>query len=196
MMSQQTTPVNIENKSVLAVTQKHIRWGSTKNPLEGLTISWTNATTATSDQIKWGYTASYEKGTFIIPSRSGYSSTLNKFFSYTFPGLVTASSTIYYSLYDSVSSTWSVAKTYTTAPALNTNTFSFAAIGDSRSNVAVWNTISNLASTKKPAFVVFNGDIVNVGSTASEWDAWFDNGTNLINNKLIFHAQGIRQRSG
>ena len=64
MMSQQTTPVNIENKSVLAVTQKHIRWGSTKNPLEGLTISWTNATAATTDQIKWGYTTGYEIGTF------------------------------------------------------------------------------------------------------------------------------------
>ena len=174
----------------VATQQKHIRWGSTKNPLEGLTISWTNATAATTDQIKWGYTTGYEIGTFSNTSRSGYGSTINKFYSYTFPGVVTASSTIYYSLYDSVSGTWSAQKTYTTAPALNTNTFSFAAIGDSRSNVAVWNTISTLASTKNPAFVVFNGDIVATGNSNSQWDDWFNNGTNLINNKLIFHAQG------
>ncbi len=170
--------------------QKHIRWGTTKNPLEGLTISWTNSTSATTDQIKWGYTTAYEKGTTNVASRAGYAAATNKFFSFTFPEVLTPNTTIYYSLYDSVSSTWTAQKTYTTSPALNTNTFSFAAIGDSRTNVGVWNTISNLANGKNPAFVVFNGDIVDTGSSASQWDAWFDNGTNLIANKLILHAQG------
>ena len=173
-----------------SVTQKHIRWGTTKNPLEGLTLSWTNATTATTDQIKWGYTTTYEQGTSNVTSRSGYSSSANKFFSFTFPGVLTASTTIYYALFDSVSGTWSAQKTYTTSPTLSTNTFTFAAVGDSRTNVGIWNTISTLTNNRNPAFVVFNGDIVDTGSSASQWDAWFDNGKNLIGNKLILHAQG------
>ncbi|MFC4817117.1 metallophosphoesterase [Flavobacterium sp. GCM10023249] len=173
-----------------SVTQKHIRWGTTKNPLEGLTVSWTNSTAATTDQIKWGYTTSYEQGTSNVASRSGYSSSTNKFFSYTFPGAVTANSIIYYSLFDSVSGVWSAQKTYSTAPDLTTNTFKFAAVGDSRTNVGVWNTISTLTNNRNPAFVVFNGDIVDTGSSASQWNAWFDNGKNLIENKLILHAQG------
>ena len=51
--------------------QTSIRWGSTKNPLEGLTISWTNTTAATTDQIKWGYTTAYENGTSNVVSRAG-----------------------------------------------------------------------------------------------------------------------------
>lgn len=173
-----------------SVTQKHIRWGTTKNPLEGLTLSWTNATAATTDKIKWGYTTTFEQGIFNVASRSGYSSTSNKFFSYTFPGSLNPNATLYYSLYDSVSGVWSPQKTYTTSPALTTDTFTFAAVGDSRTNVGVWNTISTLTNNRNPAFVVFNGDIVDTGSSASQWNAWFDNGSNLINNKLILHAQG------
>ncbi|MCL9805813.1 metallophosphoesterase [Flavobacterium amniphilum] len=173
-----------------SVTQKHIRWGTTKNPLEGLTVSWTNSTAATTDQIKWGYTTTYEQGTSNVTSRSGYSSSTNKFFSFTFPGILTANATIYYSLFDSVSGVWSAQKTFTTTPPTTTDTFKFAAVGDSRTNVGVWNTISTLTNNRNPAFVVFNGDIVDTGSSASQWDAWFDNGTNLINNRLILHAQG------
>ncbi len=173
-----------------STTQKHIRWGTTKNPLEGLTISWTNSTSATTDQIKWGYTTSYEQGTSNVTSRAGYSSSTNKFFSFTFPGVLNANSVIYYSLYDSVSGVWSAQRTFTTNPPLNTNTFTFAAVGDSRTNVNVWNNISTLTNNRNPAFVVFNGDIVDTGSSASQWDSWFDNGTNLVANKLILHAQG------
>ena len=173
-----------------SLTQKHIRWGTTKNPLEGVTVSWTNSTAATTDQIKWGYTAAYEQGTSNITSRGGYSAATNKFFSYTFPGVLNSNATIYYSLYDSVGGTWSAQKTYTTSPPLNVNAFSFAAVGDSRTNVGVWNTISTLINNRNPAFVVFNGDIVDTGSSSSQWDAWFDNGTNLIGSKMILHAQG------
>ena len=174
----------------VATTQKHIRWGTSKNPLEGLTISWTNSTAATTDQIKWGYTTAYEQGITNIVSRAGYAAATNKFFSFTFPSVLSSNAIIYYSLYDSVSSTWTAQKTYATSPPLSVNAFSFAAVGDSRTNVSVWNNVSTLINGKNPAFVVFNGDIVDTGSSASQWDAWFDNGTNLINNKLILHAQG------
>ncbi|MCU0473025.1 MAG: hypothetical protein MUC93_06620 [Bacteroidales bacterium] len=44
----------------LSSGQQHIHWGSTGNPKNGLTVSWQS--TGTDDQIKWGYTASYEQG--------------------------------------------------------------------------------------------------------------------------------------
>ena len=176
--------------SITAQTQKHIRWGSTKNPLEGLTIGWTNSTTATTDKIKWGYTTSYEIGTFDVTSRSGYSASTNKFFSYTFPGVVNSSSTIYYQLFDSVSGTWSSQKTYTTSPPTNTTNFKFAVLGDSRNNTSVWNNISTLANGKNPTFVIFNGDIVDTGNSNSQWDAWFNSGKDFLEKKIIFHAQG------
>lgn len=175
--------------SVLGNAQTNIRWGTTKGPLEGLTICWTNTSAATSDQIKWGYTTSYEKGATTVTSRTGYTASI-KFFSFTFPGILNSNATVYYSIYNSVAGTWGSQKTYATAPPQDTNTFSFAAVGDSRTNVGIWNNISNLVNAKNPAFVVFNGDIVDTGSSSSQWDAWFSNGANLINNKLIFHAQG------
>ncbi len=168
----------------IVTTQKHIHWGSTKNPHEGLTITWRN--TGLADQIKWGYTTAYEQGTFNGVSRAGYA---DKYFNYTFP-IVNSNATIYYELYDSQNSVWTGQKTYQTAPPLNTTNFSFAAIGDSRTNVSVWQTIANLANSKNPDFIVFNGDIVDSGNSASQWDNWFDYGKNLIDKKLIFHAQG------
>lgn len=177
-------------QSTIVTSQTHIRWGTTKNPLDGLTITWTNTTAATIDQIKWGYTTSYEKGASNVISRTGYAVATNKFFSFTFPEIITPSSTIYYSIYNSVTSTWTAQKTYASTPSLNTSTFTFAAVGDSRTNVGVWNTISNLIGAKNPAFVVFNGDIVDTGNSGTQWNAWFNNGPNLIGNKLILHAQG------
>ena len=113
--------------STNVTSQTNIRWGTTKNPLEGLTIAWTNTTASTTDQIKWGYTVAYEKGISNVTSRAGYSAATNKFFSFTFPGVLTSSTTVYYSIYNSVTSTWSAQKTYVTTPPLNTNAFSFAA---------------------------------------------------------------------
>ena len=174
----------------ITTNTKHIRWGTTNNPLQGLTITWSNLTTASTDQIKWGYTTAYEMGTTNASSRNGYSAAVNKFFSFTFPGTLTANTTIYYSLYDSISATWGSQKTYTTAPPLNSSSFTFAAVGDSRSNVGVWETIATLVNNRNPAFVVFNGDITNAGNNNNEWNDWFDYGDNLISKELILHAQG------
>lgn len=174
----------------IATNIKHIRWGTTNNPLEGLTITWTNTAAATTDQIRWGYTTAYEMGATNAVRRNGYSAAANRFFSFSFPGTLNANATIYYSLYDSTSATWGSQKTYTTAPPLNSSSFTFAAVGDSRSNVGIWETISTLMNNRNPAFVVFNGDITDSGNDNTEWNDWFDYGDNLISKKLILHAQG------
>ncbi|MGX7667581.1 metallophosphoesterase [Flavobacterium pedocola] len=172
------------NTGSVAAAIKHIRWGSNKNPLEGLTINWRN--TGTADKIKWGYTTTYEQGEFNGAMRTGYA---DKFFKYTFP-TVTADATIYYQLYDSQAGTWTAQKTYKTAPPVNTTNFSFLAIGDSRSGMSIWNQVSTLAHAKNAAFTIFNGDIVNNGGSISDWDSWFDNGKTFVENNLVFHSLG------
>lgn len=176
--------LSLEGNTTAPTTIKHIRWGSNKNPLEGLTINWRNSGTA--DKIKWGYTTAYEQGEFSGVMRNGYA---EKFFKYTFPTL-TANATIYYQLYDSQAGIWIAQKTYQTAPPLNATNFSFLAIGDSRSGMSIWNQVSNLAHSKNAAFTIFNGDIVNNGGSTSDWDNWFDNGKTFVENNLVFHSLG------
>lgn len=165
-------------------TIKHIRWGSSKNPLEGLTVTWRN--TGTTSQIKWGYTTAYEQGTFPAAVRNGYA---DKFYSYTFP-TVTPNATIYYQLYDTPAAVWTPQKSYQTVPSVTATDFSFLAIGDSRSGMSVWNQVAALANAKTPDFTIYTGDIVNSGSSAADWDSWFNNGTSFIENNLVFHSLG------
>ncbi len=164
-----------------------IRWGSTGDPLNGLNISWSNS--GTGDSIKWGYTSSYETGKFSGLRRNGYTSG-QYFFTYTFPNSLKPNAVIYYSLYDSNAKSWGAQKTYTTAPPSNTKNFTFLAIGDSRNGLAVWKKVSELANTKKAALTVFNGDIVDKGGSASEWDSWFNSGATYLENNLVYHGLG------
>ncbi|HEY4799725.1 MAG TPA: T9SS type A sorting domain-containing protein [Bacteroidia bacterium] len=172
--------------SCLHATINQIRWGSTGDPLTGLTVTWSNNGAA--DSIKWGYTTSFEKGKFIGTKRAGYTSGIS-FFKYVFP-TVTASTTIYYELYDSGTHAWSAQKTFTTSAAVNSTTFSFAALGDCRDYPATLTTISNLVSTRKPALALFNGDLTLLGNSASEYDAFFTAATNFLANSVVYHAEG------
>lgn len=162
----------------------HIRWGSTGDPLNGLTITWSN--TGTHDSIQWGYTASMTNGHFAGVKRTGYT---GNFFNYTFPS-VTASSTIYYKLYDSNTSSWGSQSTFKTAPPVSTTTYSFLCLGDSRTNMGPWGQIATLSNAKNTNFTLYTGDIVNSGATNSDWDNWFNNGVSYLQNNLIYHACG------
>ena len=172
----------LQNEAVAQI--KHIRWGTNKNPLEGLTITWQNSGTA--DLIKWGYTSAFEQGTFPGISRPGYTDT---FFDYKFP-VVNADVTIHYELFNSQNSTWTEEKTFLTAPPINTANFSFIATGDSRSGADVWGVISALAHSKQADFTVFNGDIVRDPDVPAQWDDWFDFGQNFLEKNLVLHALG------
>lgn len=172
---------------IFAIQQ--IRWGSSGDPLTGLTITWRNNGTA--DSIQWGYSSSFEMGAFIGNKRSGYS---DYFFKYTFP-VVNPSSTIHYQLYDSNTQSWGTAKTFNTAAATNTTNFSFCVLGDSRNGLSVWNQISNLAKAKNTDLSLFNGDMVDVGGSVSQWDNWFDSGANYLENNLVYHALGNHEAS-
>jgi len=168
----------------VAAQINHIRWGTSKNPLEGLTVTWQSA--GNTDLIKWGYTSSFEQGTFSGVGRSGYSGT---FFDYKFP-ILNADATLYYQVLDSQNNTWTATKTFATAPPINTQNFSFIATGDSRGGPEVWQAISNLANIQQTDLTVFNGDIVADAGVSSQWDEWFDAGAAFLEKNLVLHSLG------
>ncbi len=178
--------LDLNGYTTVPLTLKDIRWGSSNDPLNGLTVNWSNV--GLTDSIKWGYTTSFEQGTFIGIRRNG-NSTGNYFTKYTFP-TVQASTAIYYKLYDSNVGAWSMQYTFNTAPPVNTSSYCFLGVGDSRSGLSVWNTISTLAYSKNADFTLYNGDIVNNGESNSDWTNWFSNGNQFIQNSLIYHTMG------
>lgn len=170
---------------------KHIRWGTNKNPLSDLVITWRS--TGTADSIEWGYTNYLEKGASSGIKRAGYS---DNFYNFVFT-TVEPSTYIYYKIYDSSKKTWSSLKSFRTAPNENAKTFSFAGIGDSRDGMAAWTKVSNQANGKyKTDFTVFNGDIVADASVKSQWDSWFDAGSAYLENNLVLHALGNHDAKG
>ncbi len=173
--------------SILATsTIKDIRWGSQNDPINGLTVTWTNA--GLNDLIQWGYTTNLELGTFPGIKRNG--NALNSYFTkYTFPSVQT-NSTIYYKLFDSNINVWSETYSYKTAPPINTESFCFLGVGDSRSGMETWAQIATLAHSKDADFTIYNGDIVSNAELDSDWDKWFLNGKKYIQNNLIYHSMG------
>ncbi len=169
---------------VIKAANTFVRWGSTGNPLTGLTVTWKN--TGTTDQIKWGLTNTYEKGTFTPAKRTAYT---GYFFDYTFPTMNPATS-IHYQIYDSSTSTWSTDLTYQTSSNDPANKFSFLVLGDSRTNMTIWQTVANLAKAKNSDFGLFSGDVTANSGTGTNWDTWFSSGTNLISQKLLYHCEG------
>jgi hypothetical protein len=159
-----------------------IRFGSTGDPLNGLTVTWKSS--GTSDSIAWGYTTDLQEGNFGGVMRNNISGTV---FDYTFPSL-TADTTIYYAVFDSQNALWTELKTYQTASDAEKNQFSFTAFGDSRTNPDEWRTISE--ATLETDFTLFLGDIIADGAILSDWNAWFEYGENFISRELIYHSIG------
>ncbi len=172
------------SSTATAAACKHIRFGSSDSPLNGLTITWRN--TGPADRIKWGYTNTYERGESAGTKRTNYT---DNQFDYIFPSPVTPNSTIYYQLYDSQAGLWTTGKTYKTASDISMNKFNFTSMGDSRTNLTDWQTIANAAAVNSSDFVLFGGDITNSGSGV-DYDSWFDYGSNLIGTHLIYHTIG------
>ena len=172
------------SSSAATAACKHIRFGSSGNPLNGLTLTWRS--TGTTDKIRWGYSSSYENGEFPGTRRANYS---DNQFDYVFSSPVTPNATIYYQLYDSQSGAWTSQKTYKTGSEETTNKFSFTSLGDSRTNLTDWQAIANAAAANQSDFVMFGGDITNTG-TGTEYDSWFDYAPTFIQNSVFYHTVG------
>ena len=160
----------------------NIRFGSTGNPLNGLTVTWKNS--GTSDSIAWGYTTNLEQGKFKGFKREH---TFGTMFDYTFPSL-NAVSTIHYALFDSKGSIWTEERTFTTASDTSNNQFSFTVLGDSRTYPDQWKIISEAAL--ETDFTLFMGDVIADGAIQSGWDDWFEYGEEFIAREPVYHCIG------
>ena len=161
----------------------HIRFGSTGDPLNGLTITWDSKGTA--DSIAWGYTGNFEMGEFEGSRRQNtFGLTV---FDYTFPTLL-ADSTLHYSIFGSKDSTWTEEKIFKTASDASDDQFSFTVLGDSRSYPDQWQIISE--ATLETDFTLFMGDVIADGAVQTDWDAWFDYGEIFISREPIYHCIG------
>ncbi|MFX0133168.1 MAG: metallophosphoesterase [Candidatus Hodarchaeota archaeon] len=59
-------------------------------------------------------------------------------------------------------------------PDLQPKEIIFIAGGDSRTQVSIRNSVSDLMKNYSPEFVIHSGDIVTDGRIQSQWDTWFD----------------------
>ena len=168
--------------SATTSTINQIHFGSVNTPLDGLTITWRN--TGLNDSIKWGYNIDYLSGKYAGIKRNNYSGFL---YDFAFPALI-KDTVIHYSLWDSYSNIWTQDKVFNTAKITDANHFTFNALGDSRTNVNDWNTVSN--AVRQSDFVLFGGDMVNSGGSTSDWDAWFTNGVNFFENNIVYYNTG------
>jgi hypothetical protein len=160
-----------------------IRFGSTGDPLNGLTVTWKSR--GTSDSIAWGYTTNLEEGEFEGFKRENTFGII--MFDYTFPSL-TADSTIYYALFDSKDSIWTEEKTFNIASDASNNQFTFTVLGDSRSYPDQWRIISEAAL--ETDFTLFMGDVISDGAVQADWDDWFEYGEEFIAREPIYHTIG------
>ena len=182
--------LTLEASSQIPINIEHIRFGSSSDPLNELTVTWKSA--GANDTIKWGYTNQYEMGGFPGQKRTGYE---DYFYDYNFPSL-NANSTIYYKLYDSQMDTWTEEKSYSTSTETTSTQFSFLAMGDSRTYVLDWQAVSNAANTHNTDFTLFTGDIVGDGSVNADWNAWFKYGDDFLENNLVYHTIGNHECRG
>ena len=159
-----------------------IRFGSTGDPLNGLTIAWKGL--GTEDKIAWGYTTVLEGGDFVAKKSNSITGTR---FEFTFPPLA-AGAPLYYKIFDSKNFVWTEMMTYKTASDASGNQFSFTVLGDSRSNPDEWKIISE--ATLDTDFTLFMGDIVNDGKDAPDWQDWFDYGEKFISREVVYHCVG------
>jgi hypothetical protein len=163
-------------------TIRYIRFGSTGDPLNGLTVTWKS--NGTSDSIAWGYTTDLERGVYPGLKRNGAIGTM---FDYTYPSL-TAASIIHYVLFDSQDSVWTEEKTFNTASDPSNNQFSFSALGDSRRDMNQWQIVSE--AVLETDFTLFLGDIVDNGGELRDWYVWFAYGENFISREPVYHTIG------
>ena len=164
-----------------------IRFGTTDTALHGLTVTWQS--TATSSTIRWGYNSQYEPGFFSGVRRDNYSGYL---YNYTFPA-VNPSSTLHYSLNDG--SGWTADKTFATAVDPSLNHFTFIVGSDSQAPdagppPAKWGEMATRLLNEDVDFHFLNGDVVDSGDSATDWDYWFSYGKSFIEQNLIYHACG------
>jgi hypothetical protein len=170
--------------SAAPVAIDHVRWGSKKNPLQNVVISWRSK--GLEDKIKWGYSDQHENGEFTVAADIDFVGSSIKY-EFQFDSLI-PSSIIHYRLFDSQNNTWTDDKIFKTAPPAGSNRFKFNAGGDSRTNIDDWHLVSEAIETCD--FSLFLGDLTISGSDDAAWENWYSNGVKFLSNNLVFYTRG------
>lgn len=173
----------------IAVPTNSLHWGSTGDPLNGLTVSWTNVHDYDNniiDSIKWGYTDEYAEGTFVPELNNLSDKDLN---SYQFPSLI-EDTVIHYSVYNNYWNEWSADKTYNTSPGIDSDVFSFSVTGNNQANTWDWKKVADTMNDDY-AFGLFLGNIASSSYNWGDvWEEWMVQGENLTANNLLYHVFG------
>lgn len=86
---------------------------------------------------------------------------------------------------------WSPETTFTTPGAPGAfDTYRVAVIGDSRGAYEAWDDLLLAMEAHEPDFYVFGGDMVDLGPSQPQWDAWFEAAGDLFARKVIVPAHG------
>jgi hypothetical protein len=161
-----------------------IHWGTSNDPLNGLTITWVNTLPNPNDSIQWGYTTGYEMGKFAAKRR--FFSQTQYIYDFEFP-TVNPSTTIHYSL---KGVDWGPDRTFRTASDPSLNKMTFIAGGDSRDDWPKWKSISGIIHNEQADFHLFLADHVYKPDEYADWNYYFNYGNQLLSNNLLFHTGG------
>ncbi len=86
---------------------------------------------------------------------------------------------------------WSPEYSFTTPGAPGTfDSYRIGFIGDSRGAYETWDDLLLAMEAHSPDFYVFSGDMVELGPSQAEWDAWFDASGDVFANKVLVPAHG------
>lgn len=70
------------------------------------------------------------------------------------------------------------------------DTFRVALAGDSRGAYETWGNLLAAMDAEEPDFFLFSGDMVELGVTQTEWDAWFEASQEVLARKVLVPAHG------
>ena len=103
---------------------------------------------------------------------------------------------LYYYVCGSTTTGWGQERTFMTGPKKGSlKNFSFIVSADSRSNPTLNQIMKNRLKSTEAKFIIFGGDIVNNGSSQSDWNEWFDIYEDLISSIPFFSCDANHENS-
>jgi len=150
----------------------HLTWQDETNTT--MMVTWQTSTSTAGDTVL--YDTISRNG---VPASYSYSASG---FNYTYSGASghihdveltdLTPDTVYHFICGGDTGGWSSERAFRTAPSVSSDV-RFVVGGDSRTNTAERDKISQAMAKFDPAFAMHSGDIVNDGCIQSEWDSWF-----------------------
>lgn len=147
----------------------HLTWQSS-DMATTISVTWQSSNSSSGNTVKYGTGSSnytYSKDGVTPHTYSGASGYIHDV------ELTSLSpDTVYYFVCGGNTGGWSSERKFRTAPAHPTHV-KYVGGGDCRTNLAERDKVSSAMRVYNPNFVLFGGDLVEVGTTQSLWDGFF-----------------------